>query len=761
MAQQVTGQAGQPGGALNVVGRRGANIDAIDRVTGQAKYTADIELPGMLTARILRSPHAHARVLRIDTSKAEALGGVLAVMTHRDAPKVMIWGSRQYVLNDRVRFAGEAVAAVAAVDADTAARALKLISVEYEPLPFVLDPEAALAAGAPQLFEDGNLEGQPRVVNRGDIEQGLKESDRVIERTYRCPTMWSGSLEPHAVVAQWENDRVTLWCSTQSPFRVHANMVAQLALPDSHVRIIASYVGGGFGTKSAPHVDETIAALLARKARRPVSLRYSREEEILDSNTRFEVKMYIRVGVKNDMTLHALDIRAFINQGAYHTRLGGLGNHATHLYNVPHLRTVQNRVHTNVPNTGPTRGVGDPQECFGLDSAMDEIAVEMGWDPLAFRLKNIKRNGDPIPRAAGGAEDGRLITQALDRCIDAGASRIDWARRHQTPNAAQTGPIRRGIGMACTERTGGGGLSGAQVKVFLDGSVIVFYSSTDIGTGSRTTLSMIAAEVLGIPLKSFRTVAGDTEAAPWDGGSQGNRTLQGTGRAVEAAARDALRQILAAAAPLLKATPEELELVDGSIRVKTEIARAMTLEQVMGRRGRSVVGDGSIAQGQQGTDVERTSAAHFVEVDVDTETGKVTVVKYVSVHDVGRPINVTIVENQIEGGTIQGLALTRSEEMRFDPRNGRTLNANFLDLMPPTMMDFDPRAIEAVIVPNEGLAGPFGGKGLGENPCHPGMAAVANAICNATGIRLREVPFTRAAILQALTDQRPAASRTA
>jgi xanthine dehydrogenase molybdenum-binding subunit len=757
MAQQPAAQQnGLPGGPLKVVGRRGPNIDAVERVTGQAKYTADIELPGMLVARVLRSPHAHARIVRIDASKAEALAGVLAVITHQDAPKVMIWGHRQYVLNDRVRFVGEAVAAVAAVDADTAARALRLIAVEYEPLPFVLDPEAALAPGAPQLFEDGNLEGQPRVVNRGDVEQGLKESDHVIERVYHCPTMWSGSMEPHAVVAQWESDRVTLWCSTQSPFRVHANMVAQLGLPDSHVRIIASYVGGGFGTKSAPHVDETIAALLARKARRPVALRYTREEEIIDSNTRFETKMYVRIGVKKDMTLYALDIRAFINQGAYHTRLGGLGNHATHLYNVPHLRTVQNRVHTNIPNTGPTRGVGDPQECFGLDSAMDEIANEMGWDPLAFRLKNIKRTGDPIPRAAAGVEDGRLIVQALDRCIEAGASRIAWDRRNPTPGGGQRGPMLRGLGMACTERTGGGGLSGAQVKVFLDGSVIVFYSSTDIGTGSRTTLSMIAAEVLGIPLSSFRTVAGDTEAAPWDGGSQGNRTLQGTGRAVEAAARDALRQILATAAPLLKATAEELELVDGAVRVTAEPARTMSLEQVMTRRGRSVIGDGSIAQGQQGTNVERTTAAHFAEVEVDTETGRVTVLKYVSVHDVGRPINVTIVENQIEGGTIQGLALTRSEEMRFDPRTGRTLNANFLDLMPPTMMDFDPRVIEAVIVPNEGQAGPFGGKGLGENPCHPGMACVANAIYNATGVRLREVPFTRADILDGLRQrQRP------
>lgn len=756
MAQQGSpDQAGARGGPLKVVGRRGPNIDAIERVTGQAKYTGDIELPGMLVARILRSPHAHARVTAVDTSKAEALPGVMAVVTHRDAPKVVIWGHRHYVLNDRVRFAGEAVAAVAAVDVQTAERALGLIDVRYEPLPFVLDPEEAMKPDAPQLFEDGNLEGPPRTATRGDVEQGLRESDHVIERAYRCPTMWSGSLEPHAVVAQWESSRLTLWCSTQSPFRVHANMAAQFNLPDSHVRIVASYVGGGFGTKSAPHVDETIAALLARKAHRPVKLQYSREEEILDSNTRFEVKMYVRMGVKKaGMALHALDLRAFINQGAYHVRLGGLGNHATHLYNIPHLRTVQYRVHTNIPNTGPTRGVGDPQECFGLDSAVDEVANEMGWDPMEFRLKNIKRNGDPIPRAASGTEDGRLIVQVLDRCIEDGAARIEWQRRNARPGTA-TGVRLRGIGMACTERTGGGGLSGASVRVFLDGSIVVFYSSTDIGTGSRTTMSMIAAEVLGVPLSAVRAISGDTEAAPWDGGSQGNRTLQGTGRAVEAAAGDALRQLLATAAPLMKTTADALELVDGVVRVKSEPARTMTLAEVMQRRGRSIVGDGSLAVGgQQAVEVERTTAAHFAEVEVDTETGRVSIVRYVSAHDVGRPINVTIVENQIEGGTIQGLALTRAEEMRFDPRTGRTLNANFLELKPPTMLDFDARVIEAIIVPNEGQIGPFGGKGLGENPCHPGMAAVANAIYNATGVRLRKVPFTRGDILEALRERR-------
>jgi CO/xanthine dehydrogenase Mo-binding subunit len=750
MAQQTT----PLGGPLNVVGKRGPNIDAVERVTGRAKYTGDIELPGMLVARTLRSPHAHARIVAIDTSKAEALPGVRAVITYKDAPSVMVWGSRQYALNDRARYAGDAVAGLAAVDADTADRALKLIAVQYEVLPFVLDPEEALKPGAPQLFPDGNLEGQPRILNRGNIEQGLKESDKVIERVYHCPTMWSGSMEPRACVAQWEGEKLTLWASTQSPFRVHASLAAMFNLPDDNVRIIASYVGGGFGTKSAPHTDEALAALLARKARLPVKLQYTREEEILDSNTRFQVRMYVKVGVKRDMTLHALDVKAYINQGAYHTRLGGLGNQATHLYKTPHVHTEQYRVHTNVPNTGPTRGVGDPQETFGIESALDEIANEMGWDPMEFRLKNIKRDGDPIARA-GSVEDGRLVTQVLDRCIADGAARVGWTRRQAVPGSA-SGSVVRGIGMACTERGGGGGIGGATVKVNLDGSAHIYYSSTDIGTGSRTTLAMIASEVLGIPLSRFRTTAGDTEVAPYDGGSQGNRTLQGTGRAIEAAARDALQQILAAAGPQLgNAVPADLEMRDAVIGVKGDPSKRVPLAEVMQRRGRSVVGDGQTTAAQTGMNVERTTAAHFVEVEIDRDSGKIRILKYIAAHDVGRPINVTIVENQLEGGSIQGLALTQGEELRFDPRNGRCLNANFLDLKPPTGLDFDPRLIEAIVVPNEGVSGPYGAKGLGENPCHPGMAAVANAIYNALGVRLREVPFTRAKILAAVSAQRP------
>ena len=458
MAQQNSPAVGGP---LNVVGKRGPNIDAVERVTGRAKYTGDIDIPGMLVARVLRSPHAHARIVSIDVSKAEAHPGVRAVITHRDAPKVMTWGHRHYGLNDRVRYVGEAVAVLVAVDTETANEALKLISVRYEVLPFVLDPEEALKPGAPQLFPDGNLLGQPRILNRGDIEQGLRESDRVLERVYHCPTMWSGSNEPRACVAQWEGDYLTMWASTQAPARVQASLTASFDVPDANVRVIASYVGGGFGTKSSAHTDETLAAMLARKARLPVKLQYSREEEILDSNTRFQVRMYVRMGVKNDMTLNALDVKAYVNQGAYHTRLGGLGNQSTHLYKIPHVHTEQYRVHTNIVNTGPTRGVGDPQECFAVESIIDEITSEMGWDPVEFRLKNIKRTGDPIGIGRQGREEGRLITQAVDRCIDEGASRIQWTRRNAVAGA-QSGPKARGIGIALTERGGGGGLGGAR-----------------------------------------------------------------------------------------------------------------------------------------------------------------------------------------------------------------------------------------------------------------------------------------------------------
>ena len=714
----------------------------------------------MLVARVLRSPHAHARIARIDATKAEALAGVRAVITYRDAPKVMIWGHRQYALNERARFVGEAVAAVAAVDADTAEQAVKLIDVQYEPLPFVLDPEEALKPGAPQLFEDGNLEGPPRILTRGDVEQGLKESDKVIERVYHCPTMWSGGMEPRASVAQWEGDRLTLWASTQSPFRVHGSLAAMFNVPDSNVRIIASYIGGGFGTKSAPHTDEALAALLARKARLPVKLQYSREEEILDSNTRFETRMYVRIGVKSDMSLHALDVKAYINQGAYHTRLGGLGNQATHLYRTPHVRTEQLRVHTNVPNTGPTRGVGDPQETFGIESAIDEIAIEMGWDPMAFRLKNIKRTGDPIARGGAGTEDGRLVTQVLDRCIEDGAARIQWARRNAvagSPRGSEGARHRHRVHGAGRRRRAGRRVRQGQPGRLGDGVLFLHryrhrkpHHARD---DCRGDAGHAARHVpVGVGRYGNRAVR---RRQPGESHAAGHRSR---GRSGGAGVPETDPRVSGAAARQCGTRRPR----DGRRRHPRQgAAGAHASSSRTSCSAAAVVSWGSGTQScrRPAIEVERTSAAHFVEVEVDRETGKVRILRYVAAHDVGRPVNVTIVENQIEGGTIQGLALTQGEEMRFDSRTGACLTASFVDLKPPTMLDFDPRLIEAVIVPNEGSVGPYGAKGLGENPCHPGMAAVANAIYNAIGVRLREVPFTRGVILRALSAQRPATAQ--
>ena len=734
---------------LQIVGKRAPNLDAYDRVTGGSKYTGDIELPGMLMARVLRSPHPHARIVSIDTSKAQALRGVKSVVTYKDSPKVPVY--RQYILNDRVRFRGEAVAAVAAVNAETADKALKLIAVEYEVLPFVLDPEEAMKPTAPKLFPDGNIEGEPRIFIRGDVEKGLAESDQVFEREYRCPMGWGGSLEPRANVAFWERDHLTIWAAGQSPHRVQGTLAAMFNVPESKVRVISTYVGAGFGTKSAAHLDEGLTALLARKAGLPVKLQFTREEEILDSNIRYETKMKFRVGVKRDMTLHALHLYFVGNLGAYHTLWGNLGTQATHLYRIPNLKTEEYRVHTNIPNAGPVRGIGDPYENFGLESIIDEVVHEMGWDPLAFRLKNVMRTGDLVRRTASAPkEDVRLANHGMDRCIEEGAKQIAWGRRNATPGVGQMGPKARGIGMALTERDGGAGPGGAIVKVNQDGSVVVFFGTTDIGTGSRTTVPMVAAEVLGVPMEKVQVVCGDTETTPFDPGSYGNRVIHVSGKAAELAARDCLRQIFETTAPMLQAKPEELEIREGNVMVKGQPDKKVPLAQVLRRHGRAVVGQASVNQHLTSATVDRSPSAHFAEVEVDKETGKIRVLRYVAMHDAGVPINRTVVDNQIEGGVIQGFGMALSEQLHFDYQKGWCLGANFLELKPPTMLDVDANIIEALLIENQAEHGPFGAKGVGETTCHCAMAVVANAIFNATGIRLRELPFTRTAVMRAL-----------
>jgi xanthine dehydrogenase molybdenum-binding subunit len=521
-------------------------------------------------------------------------------------------------------------------------------------------------------------------------------------------------------------------------------------VPESKVRVISTYVGAGFGTKSTAHLDEGLTALLARKAGRPVKLQFSREEEILDSNIRYETRTYFKVGVKRDMTLHALNLRHIGNLGAYHTQWGSLGTQTTHLYNITHLKTEEIRVHTNLPNAGPVRGIGDPYENFALESLIDEVAYEMGWDPLEFRLKNIKRTGDLVRRSAAiPREEARLANHRMDLCIQEGAKRIGWERRNRV-SGGQTSPRARGIGMAITERDGGAGPGGAIVKVNVDGSVVVLFGTADIGTGCKTTVPMVAAEVLGVPLERVQVVSGDTETTPFDPGSFGNRVIHVSGKAAELAARECLRQILETAAPMLQAKPEELEASEGSVRVKSQPDKKVPLAKIMEEHGRTIVGQGSVVQHITSATIDRSPSAHFAEVEVDKELGKIKLLRYVAVHDAGQPINRTVVDNQIEGGVIQGLAMAFTEELHFDAQKGWCLSPNFLDLKPPTMLDVDPRVIVPVLVENQSAHGPFGAKGTGETTCHAAMAVIANAVYNATGLRIRELPFNRSQIMRAL-----------
>jgi CO/xanthine dehydrogenase Mo-binding subunit len=414
--------------------------------------------------------------------------------------------------------------------------------------------------------------------------------------------MWSGGMEPRACVAQWDGDHLTLCGRRRRPVSACTAPSPRCSTcPIANVRVISSYVGGGFGTKSAPHTDEALAAMLARKARLPVKLQYTREEEILDSNTRFETRIYMRVGVKKDMTLHALDVKAYINQGAYHTRLGGLGNQSTHMYKSPHVRTVQYRVHTNIPNTGPTRGVGDPQETFAIESVMDEMAIEMGWDPMEFRLKNIKRNGDPIARGASGTEDGRLVTQVLDQCIAEGASRIEWNRRNAVAGSPSGPKAARDWHRVHRTRAAAPALAGRRSRSTWMARPCLLRVDRHRPGQPHDALDDSRARVLGIPLSMFRTTAATRRSHRMTAAAREPDAAGHTAAPSKRPRRGCLQQILAAAGPMLNnAAPADLEIRDSIVRVKADPTRQVKLAEVMQRRGRTVTGDGATAALQTG-----------------------------------------------------------------------------------------------------------------------------------------------------------------
>ena len=744
------------------VGKSLQRIDGIDKVTGSAKYAADIKLDNMLHARLLRSPHAHARVQHIDTSAAEKLPGVRAVASILEVPRVIeYWFSlrteekkKQMFLRDNVvRFIGDPVLALAAEDQATADRALALIKVDYEPLPALLDPFQAMAATGINIHERGNVAFKFEKLY-GDISQGFKRADVIIENTYRTSKQKHAALEPFGTcVAHFQSSgKLTVYSATQLPHWSRHYLAGALDLPLNKVRVIKPHTGGSFGGRCGLiHGLEVMCSWLSRQAGRPVRMSFSREEDFIATETRHPMTIKIKTGVTKDGTLTANDVEIVSDVGGYGTHyIGVLADclsTGVGLYKIPNYSFKATAVFTNKSLCGALRGYGNPQMNFAQESQIDLLAARLGMDPLEFRLKNYRRLGEIDP-----VLDQEIRSNGLAECLAKGAQSSSWKlKRDQKPGK---GPKKRGIGLSVVLHGTGAGKAlpdpaAATVMINADGSVNLVTGAADEGQGNRTVLAQIAAETLGVEFEKIAVSETDTETTPLDCGTHGSRQAYGGGLAVQAAANEARRKLLAHATKELGVTGEQLEIKNGAVfdvadpankilisdlMRKTQIEDMSVCEQVIG----SAAGVAPAMPGYYG--------AIFAEVEVDTETGEVTVLKLTSAFDVGRAINPELVKGQIIGGGVMGIGFALTEDLLVE--DGRIMNSGFTDYR--LLRTCDVPEIVPIIVESHEPTGPFGAKGVGEGCMVNVASAIANAICHATGVRLTDLPMSPEAILKGL-----------
>ena len=730
---------------LRLVGRPTPRVDGVARVTGQAVYTHDLHLPGMLVGRFLRSPHPHARLKRIDSRRAEAMEGVWCVW-HRDQPPPITHLEGREVFAAELAYEGAEVAFVVASDERVLEDALGAIEVEYEPLPFVSDLEGAMAPDGPVAVEgvDGNLitpEGQ--ITQRGEVDAGLAAADVVVELTFTTPVAAHCCLETHGSAAVWEGDQLTLYHSTQSIFGTRSSIADALDIPQDKVRVICNYMGGGFGSKWGAEPFSLMAALAARETRRPVKAMLDRREEHLVAGYRPRSRQRVRLGAKRDGTLTLIEHEAWVVTGA--TGDGGsiIGGPAKDLYACDNVKTVVWAYRANTDNSRAFRAPGYVEGTFGLESAMEALAQKLRLDPLELRLRNYAE----LSPSRGVA----YTTKKLREAYEMGAERMAWHDREL--HRAGDGPWRRGWGMASQLWGGGGGPpANATVKLLPDGTAEVMAGVQDIGTGTRTALAQIAAEELGVEVGTVRVVVGDTLPTPYGPTSSGSQTLPSAGPAVRAAARDCKRQLLDLAAQMLDRPgigADQLEVRDGAIVHRADPALRLPFADVARKLGGyTLVGDGARGPNPEGLKTN-TFGAQFAEVEVNVETGEVRVRRVVAVHDVGRIINPLTATSQAYGGIVQGTSYATLEERVLDGQLGLDLNPNLEHYYLPTIMDVPHMEAGFVDLPDPRLNN-IGAKGLGEPPIIPTAPAIANAVCDATGVRLTDFPLTRRRVLDGL-----------
>ena len=765
----------------NVVNKSEPKVDGIKLAKGRAVFADDLEMPGMLYGGLLASPHAHARILGIDKSKALALPGVHAVLSHEDVERVIYAsGGQSYPnpppydqvsLDNKVRHVGDRVAVVAAETPELVQQALELIEVEYEILPAVFDPEQARQDGAPQIHDEPDAvdihDAAHNIavhlhVDHGDVDTALAGADFVYTSEYRVQQVQQVSIEPHIVLTWWdEDDRLVIRTSTQVPFHVRRMVAPLLGLPVRRIRVVKPRIGGGFGGKQEMLIED-LCAHLTMATGHPVRFEYTRAQEFTSARTRHPQVLRYRSGVDKQGNLVGMDLRIVADAGAYGTH--GLtvqmvsGFRGLSTYWLPHARFDCDVVYTNKPVPGAFRGYGAPQALFGLEQHMEELALAQGWDPLEFKRKNWIKVGQELPMAVamGEGRDGfpqTIRSSGLEECVQEGARAAGWARR--TDPAWKRDParphIKRGLGLAiCMHGTGIAGLDmgAASIKLNDDGSFNLLVGATDLGTGSDTVLGQIAAETLGVALDEVIIYSSDTDFTPFDTGAYASSTTYISGGAVMKAAEEVRRQIIDHTAKHLlpEAEPERLWLEDG--QVKAPNGQSVTLATVALHSTHQMDQHQIMATASNMSYVSPPPfAAQYAEVEVDTETGQVTVTKLVMAVDCGIAINPVTATGQVEGGMVQALGYAVCEEMVYD-ENGRLLNPRLGDYR--IFAADEVPELEAILVQTYEPTGPYGAKAVAEIPMDGVAPAVAGAIFDATGVRLRELPFTPERVWAAL-----------
>jgi xanthine dehydrogenase molybdenum-binding subunit len=751
---------------LTVVGRPLDRLDGRRKVTGEARYSGDVKLPGMLYGKILRSPHPRARILRIDATRAQGLAGVEAVLTNENTPGWRTWWYEvsEPAFPQVITREGQEVAIVAAQDALTAQKAVELIEVEYEALPPMIDLEEVLANPPPALVGNEEYPGRERfdrkpfVIRRGDTAKGLAEADSIIEDTYSMPTQYHATIQTRACVASWDGESLTVWDAAQGVWNSKMAFAKSFCLDPQRVRVIVENLGGGFGSKAWSHRISYYAAKLSMATGKPVRMEQTRAEEFLTHPHRYDCRIYLKIGARRDGTLTAIEERALVNIGA----AAGSSNYnanriiwqTSNLYECPNVFLEQIGVFTNLQLTGPTRAPFNMPAITPLEMHVDRLAAALGMDPLEFRLKNYKSHASTHTKPELMEREMKVpwSNKQLDVCMRKATDAIGWATRKAVRNAS-AGSRKRGIGMAAFIAHQGGGKSPnqayADIEIERDGTIRLHIGVVDIGGGQRTIFAMIAAEELGVGAEDIEVVYGDTRNTRYGPACHTSRVTAEMGPPVLQAAAEARGKLFEIAAPLLDATPAELESALGRIYIKADTGRSIPFRDACSRidAAAPIRGSGS-RKANPDSPLFSSFGAQAAEVEVDVETGAITVVRMTAAQDFGRAINPKLCISQVVGGMEFGVGYALSEEGIYDPRTGRMLNPNLHQYRLPTSLDMPP--IEAILVEGQDPFFAFSARGGAEVTNTPTAAAIGNAIADAIGIWFTEFPITPDKVLEAL-----------